>query len=235
MTKQKAAPRLTRKHLARAKRERLTSRILIVSVSAVLVIAVLVVAYGIYEQQVLLPRRPAAVVNGDEISATELEADGPGPGRSPAAAAFGRAAAGVLRRQPEVQQSVQQQIAQLDAQLADTNYMAAQTLQGLIQARLIRASRAARIIVGESRYPAGVEEASASSPTARRRPPPPTQDAAWRRRRPPRRPWPHFAPAARRPAGLPRRHKRRPRTKRHGSADGDGLRQMPSRRSTNSI
>jgi parvulin-like peptidyl-prolyl isomerase len=180
MTKQKAAPRLTRKHLARAKRERLTSRILIVSVSAVLVIAVLVVGYGIYEQQVLLPRRPAAIINGDEISRDELGA------RTALAQADllqqRRSAEQLLAffvDNPEVQQSVQQQIAQLDAQLADTNYMAAQTLQGLIQARLIRREVERRgIIVGEADFQRAVEESfgffADGTPTAA---PSPTQDA----------------------------------------------------------
>src|SRR3989304_2798452 len=74
MAKQKAAPRLTRKHLARAQRDRLASRILIVGVGLVLAAVVLVVGYGIVEQEILLPRRPAVTVNGDEISRDELGA-----------------------------------------------------------------------------------------------------------------------------------------------------------------
>ena len=57
MAKQKAAPHLTRKHLARAQRERRASRILIIGVGLVLAAVVLVVGYGIVEQEVLLPRR----------------------------------------------------------------------------------------------------------------------------------------------------------------------------------
>jgi parvulin-like peptidyl-prolyl isomerase len=139
VTKQKAAPRLTRKHMARAQRERRASRILIVGMGLVLAAVVLVVGYGIVEQEVLLPRRPAAVVNGDAISRDELGA------RTALAQADlvqrRRSAEQMLAffvDSPEVQQSLQQQISQIDAQLNDPNYSAAQTLELLIRARLIR-------------------------------------------------------------------------------------------------
>ncbi|MBF8256979.1 MAG: Peptidylprolyl isomerase, partial [Anaerolineales bacterium] len=74
MARQKAAPHPTRKHLARAQRERRASRILIIGVGLVLAAVALVVGYGIVEQEILLPRRPAVTVNGDEISRDELGA-----------------------------------------------------------------------------------------------------------------------------------------------------------------
>jgi len=160
MAKQKAAPRPTRKHLARAQRERLASRILIIGVGLVLVAVVLVVGYGIIEQEVLLPRRPAVTVNGDEISRDELGAR----------TALAQADLVQQRRSteqllaffvdsPELQQSLQQQIAQIDAQLNDPNYMAAQTLQALIRGRLIRREAERRgIIVTDAEIQQAIEE-----------------------------------------------------------------------------
>ena len=160
MAKQKAAPHLTRKHLARAQRERRASRILIIGVGLVLAAVALVVGYGIVEQEILLPRRPAVTVNGDEISRDELGAR----------TALAQADLVQQRRSseqllaffvdsPEVQKSLQEQIAQIDAQLNDPNYMAAQTLQALIRARLIRREAERRgIIVTEAEIQQAVEE-----------------------------------------------------------------------------
>src|SRR3990172_9136194 len=160
MAKQKAAPSLTRKHLARAQRERRASRFLIIGVGLVLAAVALVVGYGIVEQEILLPRRPAVTVNGDEISRDELGAR----------TALAQADLVQQRRSteqlltffvdsPELQQSLQQQIAQIDAQLNDPNYMAAQTLQALIRGRLIRREAERRgIIVTDAEIQQAIEE-----------------------------------------------------------------------------
>jgi parvulin-like peptidyl-prolyl isomerase len=161
MAKQKAAPRLTRKHLARAQRDRLMARLLIVGVGLVLAAVVLVVGYGILEQQVLIPRRPVVTVNGDKISRQELTAR----------TALAGADLGQQRRSaeqmlsffadnPQVQQSLQQQIAQIDAKLNDPNAMASQTLQGLIRARLIRQEAERRgLTVSDADVQRAIEEA----------------------------------------------------------------------------
>src|SRR3972149_7506389 len=159
MAKQKAAPHPTRKHLARAQRDRLASRILIIGVGLVLAALALVVGYGSVEQEVLLPRRPAVTVNGDEIARDERGAR----------TALAQADLVQQRRSseqllaffadsPELQQSLQQQIAQIDAQLNDPNYMAAQTLQALIRARLIRREAERRgITVTEAEIQHGID------------------------------------------------------------------------------
>jgi parvulin-like peptidyl-prolyl isomerase len=139
MARQKAAPHPTRKHLARAQRDRLVSRVLIIGVGLVLAAVALIIGYGIVEQEILLPRRPAVTVNGDPISREELTA------RTALAQADliqqRRSAEELLAffvDSPEVQESLSRQVAQIDAQLNDPTYMASQTLQSLIRARLIR-------------------------------------------------------------------------------------------------
>jgi parvulin-like peptidyl-prolyl isomerase len=181
MPKEKAPPRVTRKHLARAQRERLVSRILLIGVGLALTAAVAVIGYGIVEQEILLPRRPAATVNGDEISRDELGA------RTALAQADllqqRRSAEQMLSffvDSPEAQQSLQQQISQIDAQLNDPNYMAAQTLQSLIRARLIRREAERRgVTVTEDDIQRAIQEAfgfyAGGTPTAA---PTPTIDAA---------------------------------------------------------
>jgi parvulin-like peptidyl-prolyl isomerase len=108
-------------------------------VGLVLAAVALIIGYGIVEQEILLPRRPAVTVNGDPVSRDELTA------RTALAQADliqqRRSAEELLAffaDSPEVQQSLNQQVAQIDAQLNDPNYMASQTLQSLIRARLIR-------------------------------------------------------------------------------------------------
>ncbi len=161
MPKEKAPPRVTRKHLARAQRERLVSRILLIGVGLALTAVVAVIGYGIVEQEILLPRRPAATVNGDELSRDELGA------RTALAQADllqqRRSAEQMLSffvDSPEAQQSLQQQISQINAQLNDPNYMAAQTLQSLIGARLIRREAERRgVTVTEDDIQRAIEEA----------------------------------------------------------------------------
>jgi parvulin-like peptidyl-prolyl isomerase len=161
MTKQKAAPPLSRKHLALARRERLFSRILIIGVGLALASVAVLIGYGMLEQQVLLPRRPAAVVNGDEILRSELLAR----------TSLQQADLVQQRRQlaemstffvesPEAQASLEQQIARIDSQLNNPNLLAAQVLQELIQARLIRQEAARRgITVSDAEIQRAIEEA----------------------------------------------------------------------------
>jgi parvulin-like peptidyl-prolyl isomerase len=138
MPREKPQPRLTRKHLARAQRERLVSRIALVSVGLIFAAVVVVIGYGIYEQQVLTPNRPAAVVNGDKISRDQL------------GARTAMLQSDLVQQRQQAQsmlaifagsqfeQQLQQQISQIDAQLNSPNYLAAQALQALINARLIQ-------------------------------------------------------------------------------------------------
>ena len=59
---------VTKKHLARAERERRQTRLLIISMIAVIILVIGLIGYGILDQQVLQFRRPVAIVNSDQIS-----------------------------------------------------------------------------------------------------------------------------------------------------------------------
>ncbi|HMK08776.1 MAG TPA: peptidylprolyl isomerase [Anaerolineales bacterium] len=171
MTKQKAVPHPTRKHLARVKRERMLSRLLIAGVGMALAAATLVIAYGLVEQKWLLPHRPAATVNGEAIPRDELGA------RTALAQSdllqqrrTAQQMQSLFGDNPDVQKSLQDQIDQIDAQLNNPNYMAAQTLQGLVQARLIRQEAQRRgITVSDEDVQRSIEQAfgyyAAGTPT----------------------------------------------------------------------
>lgn len=151
----------TRKHLARARRERLAARLVLLLVAVVLAAVVGLVIYGLAEQEYLLPRRAAATVNGEVITREEL------------IARIALAQADLLEQRqsleemlaffvdsPEAQQSIQQQVAQLTAQLEDVNAIAAQVLEELIRARLIRQEAERRgIVVSEADIDRAVAEA----------------------------------------------------------------------------
>ena len=139
MAQQKAPSHPTRKHLALAARERRLRRILLAGVSLVLLVVVALLAVGVAEELYFKPRQPAATVNGDEISRDEL------------GARTSLAQADLLQQRqqteqmlsffassPEAQQSLQQQIAQINEQIDNPGLLAGQVLQTLIQGRLIR-------------------------------------------------------------------------------------------------
>jgi len=151
----------TRKHLARARRERLVARLVLILVGVVLAAVVGLIVYGLAEQEYLLPRRAAATVNGEVITRQEL------------IARMALAQADLLEQRqsleemlaffvesPEAQRSIQQQVAQLTAQLEDVNAIAAQVLEELIRARLIRQEAQRRgIVVSEADIDRAVAEA----------------------------------------------------------------------------
>jgi peptidyl-prolyl cis-trans isomerase D len=65
-----AAP--TKKHLDRLHREQKQTRWIIIGSAVILIAVILVIIYGILDQQVLKYRRPVAEVNGERISAQEF-------------------------------------------------------------------------------------------------------------------------------------------------------------------
>ncbi len=123
--------------------------------------AVLLVGYGIVEQTVLLPRRAAATVNGDVITRQELAA------RSALARAdlvqqsqSLQQMMGFFADSPEALQSMQSQIALLNAQINNPDLLARQVLQDLMQARLVRQEAQRRgIVVSQTEIDRAVEEA----------------------------------------------------------------------------
>jgi peptidyl-prolyl cis-trans isomerase D len=68
MAKQRSTPRMTKKHLARAQREQIQRRWILIGTIVTVVLALGFIAYGIYDTRF----SPVAVVNGVAISATEF-------------------------------------------------------------------------------------------------------------------------------------------------------------------
>jgi parvulin-like peptidyl-prolyl isomerase len=70
----KSQTSLSKKHLDRLHREQFQTRLITIAAIAVLVIVVLLIAYGILDQRYFRFQRTVAVVNGENISATEFRA-----------------------------------------------------------------------------------------------------------------------------------------------------------------
>lgn len=179
MSREKVPAPPTRKHLALAKKERRATRLLL-GVIVVLFGAVLVlVGLGIADK-VTAPSKAAVTVNGEAISRDELFAR----------TSLKRAELLQQRQQavdmmavfagsPEIRQSLQQQIAQIDAQINDPSSLAGQTIEALIQARLIQQEAERRgITVTEADIDKAIAEAFGFFPDGTPTPrPSPTIDA----------------------------------------------------------
>jgi parvulin-like peptidyl-prolyl isomerase len=74
MAKKKAAPSVTKKHLARAERERRQSRRILAATIVVAVLAVGLIGYGLVNEKIIKPNQPVAVVNGEEIGSKDFQA-----------------------------------------------------------------------------------------------------------------------------------------------------------------
>ncbi len=68
-----AASSLTRKQLSRAKREARITRLVLVGTAIIALAVIGIVAYGIINEEVILPNRPVATVNGETITVQEFQ------------------------------------------------------------------------------------------------------------------------------------------------------------------
>jgi parvulin-like peptidyl-prolyl isomerase len=73
MAKQKPAPRPTRKHRAKAERERVQRNWILGGTIVTALVVIAIVVYGVVYTQVLLPKEPIAVVNGEEILTEDFQ------------------------------------------------------------------------------------------------------------------------------------------------------------------
>lgn len=64
---------VNRKHLARQQRERIQTRNITIAAAAVILLVIGVIGYGILNEQVLIPNRAVATVNGEKISLSEFQ------------------------------------------------------------------------------------------------------------------------------------------------------------------
>ena len=73
MTKKRAPQRTTKKHLARADRERIQSRWLLGVSIAIALVAIGILGYGLFDSAYLQPKKTIAIVNGDTITKGEFQ------------------------------------------------------------------------------------------------------------------------------------------------------------------
>ena len=68
MARRRGPSLVTKKHLARAERERILTRYVLISAGAVLVLVLGLIGYGIVEENYIQPSQPVAFVNGAPIT-----------------------------------------------------------------------------------------------------------------------------------------------------------------------
>ncbi len=73
MTKQRAPQRTTKKHLARAERERMQSRRLLGAVIAIAIVAIGILGYGWFDSAYIQPKKTVVTVNEDTITQGEFQ------------------------------------------------------------------------------------------------------------------------------------------------------------------
>ncbi len=73
MTKQRAPQRTTKKHLARAERERMQSRWLLGAVIAIAIVAIGILGYGWFDSAYIQPKKTVVTVNEDTITQGEFQ------------------------------------------------------------------------------------------------------------------------------------------------------------------
>ena len=155
MSKSGAAPLPppTRKHLARAERERRQRQLIVYGTLGVAVLVVLIIAFGVFDQAVLRPQQPVARVGDTQIRKGEFIK----------AARFQRYQ--LIQRYAQVQQAIQifgeqdfftQQINSINQSLNDPNTLGRDVIDNLVDDILIRAEAAKR---GITVSPEEVDEA----------------------------------------------------------------------------
>lgn len=139
MSRKPVAPLVTKKHLARAQRERIQRRWIILGTALSTVVAVGLLAYGWIRVGYLVPHEPVATVNGDKITTRQwqnrvrllrLDLITRYQNTQQMAAIFGS--------DPNLQTYIQQQLDQIQSQLTDTTSLGLNVLNQMIEEQLIR-------------------------------------------------------------------------------------------------
>lgn len=156
----RGVPRVTKKHLARAQRERIMRNWILAAALLVAALIVGLLAYGWVEQSILYPQRAVAVVNGEEISSAYLQA------RYLLArdSLFGQAnqiqeLKTLFGNDVNFTASLDQQLSQIQALLEDVPGLRRSVLDGVVDETLIRQEAQRRgIVVSAADVDAAVQE-----------------------------------------------------------------------------
>ncbi len=136
---------LTRKHVARAERDTILRRWILIGTAFVAISVVGLVAYGIYQSQVVQPKEPVATVNGDPILTEEFR------GRVRLIQynlltqySNLRSILDFVGDDPQTAAAYQSQLDQVSQQLGNPLYVGTTMLQVMIEERLIQQEANAR-------------------------------------------------------------------------------------------
>ncbi len=139
MTRRAAGPLVTKKHLARAERERLQRRWIIAGTIFIGLAVIGLLAYGWVRDTYLLPQEPVAVVNGQPVTTRQfqervrlLRLDLIGQYANTQQLALW------LQGDDSLGSYFQEQLSQIEAQLDDSNTIGLQALRELIEEQLIQ-------------------------------------------------------------------------------------------------
>jgi peptidyl-prolyl cis-trans isomerase D len=139
MARRGATPQITKKHLARAERERIMRNRLIAGLALVGLVVIGVLAYGVIDIRYLTPLKPVATVNGEKIAIRAFQA------RVALAqldlnsqARQAQQLYALFTDNPQVQNQIQQRVQQIAQQLSDTKTLGNQVLETMMGDILVR-------------------------------------------------------------------------------------------------
>jgi peptidyl-prolyl cis-trans isomerase D len=157
----RVAPRVTKKHLARAERERIQRRWTLAGGLVVVALVIGLIAYGWAEQTIIKPRRAVATVNGEKLTSTFVQAryilarnnlQGQAKQLQQFMAMFGGDAT--------FASGLQSQLDQINSWLNDPASLKRSVLDNLVEETLIRQEAQRRgIVVSEAEVDAAMQEA----------------------------------------------------------------------------
>jgi len=159
-SKVKLPKEMTRKHLARAEREARQQRWLLISIAAVVIVAIGLVGYGFLDERVIKQQQPVAQVNGKNITTADFQKR----------VRYTRAQITSQYNQLQAQreqfasdpslsyftQQIDQQLTSLQSQLSSPVSLGGQVINSMVEEELIRQEAAKR---GISVPPAEVQTA----------------------------------------------------------------------------
>ncbi len=154
-------PRPTKKHLARAERERILRGWILIGTALTVGSALVLIGFGWVQRAFIQPGQPVAVVNGEEITTEQFQARvrliqldlvNQYTSALQMSALFGS--------NPQLQQTIEQQVTTINAQLSSETFLGQRAIDELIDETLARQEANARgIMVSDAELERDIAEA----------------------------------------------------------------------------
>jgi peptidyl-prolyl cis-trans isomerase D len=160
MSRKRIAPMVTKKHLARAERERIQTRWIVTGTIATAALVVGVLAYGWIRTEVIEPGQPVATVNGEQITTRQFQ----GQVRLSRYSLINNFQSmqqmySWFASDPNLQAMVEQRLTSIASQLADARSLGETVLDQMVDDLLIRAEAQRRgITVSQADVDQAIEE-----------------------------------------------------------------------------